>query len=228
MNEIFPIFSCSRSRIRGANKGFSLVELLIGITVSTLIIGAVYAAYLGASRAWERSRIGESHYQSARVALDQIQRYVMAAVKPDEKAGVIFEGEAASIEGNDNFHADRLFLTSTGGKISGTRKENIDLAQVEFSLDAEKPEQGLVMHKRTVPINEDYKRAETDPLASEAVSFQARYFDGTEWADEWLEKQSLPVAVEVSLTFLDREKTLPPVKFTQLITLPVASGEIAE
>ena len=214
-----------RTRSLRAPAGFSLIELLIAMTVSVMLVGAVYAAYLGTSQAWERSRVGSTHYQSARVALETIERYLMGSVAPGAVNGAVFEGESRTFEDAEERHADRLAFCSTGGRISRRSKTGIDFAEVAFFLNEDPAKPDLLMRKRMFPMSEPWRASETSELAPGVASLRFRYFDGMDWVDDWAMQQSLPLAVEVTLVFLDPEERANPMKFQKLITIPTASVE---
>jgi len=207
--------------------GFSLIEILIGITISSLIIGSAYAAYLAVGGAWDRSRQNSRHYQYARVALDVIERYLETAMTPDEQGRIVFQAKNEGVPDKAEFQADSLLFVSTGGGIDAARANRVDLAQVELFLnqDPKRPELGLMMRKRTLPGDPRWGRRDAEEIGPDVVSFDARFFDGTQWVDDWTAAQALPKAVEVTLVFASPEGDRSPSRFLRLITLKMASDD---
>jgi type II secretion system protein J len=205
------------------------VELLIAITISTLLIGSAYGAYLAVSQAWDRSRQASRHYQYARVALDTIQRYLQAAVGPDDSGRVVFEPKNQGVEGKPDYQADSVLFVSTGGRVDPSRANRVDLAQVEFYLnqDPDRPDLGLMMRQRTLPADPQWGHGDADELAPDVASFDVRFFDGAQWVEDWPAGQGLPKAAEVTLVFADPEGAWNPAQFSRLIPFKCASPDTA-
>jgi prepilin-type N-terminal cleavage/methylation domain-containing protein len=60
-------------------KGFTLIEILVTLSMVGLIIAAVYNFYLSGLSGWERSTDQVEYQQSARIALDKIVYELVAA-----------------------------------------------------------------------------------------------------------------------------------------------------
>lgn len=97
-------------------RAFTLIELLVGIIISTMIIGATYSAYIAVHDAWEQSRIYSRQYQQARVALSLIEQHLRAAIEPNTKAGIVFEGIDTPI---DIFSDDASMMSDDSSSMYG-------------------------------------------------------------------------------------------------------------
>jgi prepilin-type N-terminal cleavage/methylation domain-containing protein len=60
-------------------KGFTLIEMLITLSMIGFVIAAVYSFYLTGLKGWERSTEQVEYQQSARIALDKIVHELTAA-----------------------------------------------------------------------------------------------------------------------------------------------------
>jgi type II secretion system protein J len=197
-------------------RGFTLVEIMVGIIISSLIISAAYSAYLGANRAWEAARSSKRHHQHARVALGIMEQYLRAALAPDTEASIVFDGQDFSDEEAEGPASHTLRFASTGGPANAGPRTRSDLCEVEFYLsEATQTEpSSLMMRRSALPTgewSEDLEGSDEEEeaidsteealLASEVVEFAVRYFDGEEWIEEWYLATDLPVAVELTLVF---------------------------
>jgi len=214
---------------RSGESGFTLVELMVGMLISSLIVGSAYAAYLAASGSWEKSRIVTQHYQHARVALAFMEQRLRSALPPDEDANIVFEGEDDLDGGEDGaLEADSLLFVSGGDRPTRGRRNRLDLCELEFFLEpgTEGDLPALMVRKRTLPTGgysllegENEEDGELAELAPGVVGFEIEYLGEFDWADEWTLETSLPRAVEVTLTFSDPDEIANDVVFSKLIVL---------
>ncbi len=141
--------------------------------------------------------------------------------------------------------SDSLQFVSTG-QIHGAGTHNrADLCELRVFLTAPTATElpMLVMLRNIVPTgNFAEPENQTDPLATQdeqetqtqssqmfelapnIVSFDVVYFDGTEWVAEWTSKETLPLAVEITLVFADPNGVSNPVALTKLVSLNLASA----
>lgn len=61
------------------NKGFSLVELLIGMTITMIVVGAFINLIINQSNAYNDESLRQEMFLTGRIALDEIQREAMNA-----------------------------------------------------------------------------------------------------------------------------------------------------
>lgn len=198
---------------------FTLLEILLSLTISTLILGAAGAAYITAMNGWQKSRSRSENFQYARAALDRIVRAIEGALPPDENAGLVFTHVNLMISDTE-FSADSLRISTAGARIATERGRAIDFVELEFyvEVDEETGEPALFMRER-VPSSRDTEEypGKTDELAPNVFSFDVEFYDGMEWTAEWTQSDSLPEAVRVTLELFDFEGEEDPLVFTRLI-----------
>jgi len=68
-----------RQILKVRNKGFSLVELLIGMTITMIVVGAFINLIINQSNAYNDESLRQEMFLTGRVALDEIQREAMNA-----------------------------------------------------------------------------------------------------------------------------------------------------
>jgi prepilin-type N-terminal cleavage/methylation domain-containing protein len=88
-----------RNRDMGVKKrGMTLIEILVGIAISTILAGAGYAVYAAATSGWEKSRRRIDMRQRGQSALELMARCLRAAQIPDSADDLVFEGDNVEIE----------------------------------------------------------------------------------------------------------------------------------
>lgn len=211
--------------------GFTLIELLLGIMISSMIISASYTAYLGATQAWDKGRVGSEQYQMGRVVLSLLEQHLRCALIPDEGGTVVFDGdfEYDGLEYGQTLQY--LLFASTGEYVRSGVEMRSDLCEVKFYLKAQE-EQGiqneeeptlykLVMRKRRVPTGL-YDDAESDEfvvIAERIVRLEFEYINETERLTEWVGEEGLPRAVDVTLVVAGVKGVRNPVTLSRLVVL---------
>ena len=212
-------------------RAFTLVEVLVGIMISSMIITSAFAAYMTAISSWKKSRQASNYYQHARVALTLMERYLRAALPPGQETNIVFEGEnslelelfdaagttPASEDADGSLESDTLRFSTTGGPIVAGHRKVGDICEVQFYLSA--PPEGtapsLMMQKSVLPTDEaswfededveTMDEAYANPpaeLAPNVISFDVMYFDGYEWVDEWITESSSSLPRAVQITLV--------------------------
>lgn len=68
----------SRRQIAG-EKGFSLVEMMLGLTITMIVVGAFINLFINQNKSYNSENLRQEMYLSGRIALDEIQREAMNA-----------------------------------------------------------------------------------------------------------------------------------------------------
>jgi prepilin-type N-terminal cleavage/methylation domain-containing protein len=206
-------------------RGFTLVEILIGMIISSMIVGSTFAAYLAAHSSWERCRASSTQYQYGRAALSILEQYVRAALPPDDQANIVFEGQD-NPDGEEDAptHWDSLHFASSGSLASPGPRFRADLSDVKFSVvqDPGSMLGILVMSRRNLPADPlltEIEKPEKGVLVTHLVRFNIIYFNGNEWLNEWVMEKGLPKAVEIALEIADPGQVAGNATFTKLIVL---------
>ena len=218
------------------------MELLVALTVFSLIMGAVLSLFTSGRMA---SELGKHH-----AMMDQSGRAALRAMLADLKGAwgtysvsTLDTGFIDLHSGTDDAPEDSLTLitvnntpplrTPTSSSSStATATTEMDLSKVTWSLDLdeETDPKGLVRakHKLITETNVVTKKGEDqETIVPEVVGLRIRYYDGSAWADTWDSTQSgtLPKAVEVTvtlkMTFRGIDETQ---KYSEKVYLPVAAN----
>jgi prepilin-type N-terminal cleavage/methylation domain-containing protein len=187
----------------GRRGGFTLVEVLVGLTVSALALAAAFTAlaFVG-----DRSRAAETAAVAAlegAVAREMLVEWLAGArLRASNQAGE-FQGLDAEENG---LESDELFLPTTARTPLHARNTVVRLF---IDADEETPERGLVA-ELIERVQDEPLRVELVPQAARLdLAFRPDVPEAMEWVPSWIGQGGLPRAVELSLTAAPGD-SLPP------------------
>ncbi len=193
------------------NKGFSLLELLVAMTLMTIITASLYSSLSIGFRAREKSENAIEEKRAAGIVMDLLKQEIISALPPTGILAGTFEGsDEQDAMGND---ADTLVFYSAAYN-PDDEETACDIVKVEISIQADDSTEknNLVRGITTNLLSPKTVDPSEDIICTDIRSINFRYFDGNEWKDEWSSsdnENSLPKAVEVSISFniTDDEKS---------------------
>jgi len=210
-----------------AKHGFTLIEMLVAVTIIATIASLVYGTYFATAQSAQRCRSRITAAQQARTLLEQITRQIRSA----------YPAPAASLPKHHsrkiNFSAEQPVSFSacpaTGSveflkMITTAGKPTDGIYQVAYKLDA--PTGRLLYHQQpfaessqTPADNQQYVS-----LAENIVSLRLSFFDGLQWYDRWdsAENKMLPRLVRIDLTLTYDNS--PPAGFSTLVQVNCSAG----
>lgn len=218
------------------SRAFTLLELLVGLTVATLIVTAAAGVFVATLDAWQRGSESAQLLQAGRTAADTIERHLRGALPPELRDDYVFQGEDLSDEAA---FGHRLTLASANVARFPRAESAADAWELEITYDPVETD-GLTLRLDPSPDNEYDTGGYLMDLAPGVTSFQVLYYDNGEWLEDWY-RDELPHAVEFHLTLEavdpaadpDAEPTRdddgPPrrsITVSRIVTLPMA-GEAA-
>lgn len=216
------------------SAGFTLLELILAVTVTAIVSAALFSSMGAAFRARRQIEDHLSGKEAARSALATLRADLQCVPPAGGRIGGVFIGEDDS--GMMDADADTLTYVTANPALK-TNQDLGDLRQVELRLLESKDDPDHYVLTRLVTGN---LLATTTPepavqvLARRVVSLNILYYDGGEWLNEWdstLRDNTLPLAVEVVLVIApelsrepedDDEKEDSYIKMSQVIRLPAA------
>ena len=209
---------------RGRSAGFTMIELLMAATASTLILLALYGVFGRAMKLRDNA--------TERVRVARLRSRAVAVIRNDLRNALISGGTlAASLQGSPVAPGSRFpgylkFTTTTGAQDeAGGEQPSGDVQQVEYFI-ANDPgaggrEAGTLV--RTVdrallaPLRETPRE---QPILSGVASLEVSFYDGQTWANSWEvtdDDKSLPQAVRVRVVPAADEKNPAPLPLEILV-----------
>ena len=182
--------------------GFTLLELLVGLTVASLALSAGFATLTfvrdQGERAEEEARVAVAGATQRALLMDWL-----AAARFRAPAGEQFQGDDLQ-EDSDTLDT-LLFPTTATTPLEGS----VTIVGLYIDTDEETPEQGLVAEMTGVVLGAEARRME---LVPNAIGLNIRYLPNVagevEWTDGWNGRNELPRAVELRI-IPARGDTLP-------------------
>ncbi|UCD36186.1 MAG: prepilin-type N-terminal cleavage/methylation domain-containing protein [Nitrospiraceae bacterium] len=172
-------------------RGFTLLEVVIAITVMTLIILGIGEAFRLGMGAWDKGEEETQWTQRFRILSGMFSQQIKSAypykMDIEGEEVVLFEGEADSI----------LFATALAdppyGGFKWVRYSHKDGAILQ--------KEGLLPDKELT----DHVTGEEDIVDSDIEEFRFSYYsqEDNEWKDSWDYEDALPGAVKIKISYFE-------------------------
>lgn len=191
-------------RISQSCKAFTLLELILAMTIASLIALVVYQALAASFRARDVARDQTDLPREAAILLDLIEADFSSVALPSSStsSGTTlngpFVGYSLSAGGARESHSlsycslqhDRTLQKDRTQRVELTLKDD---ARGQLSL-LRRVQPNLLASVLPEPVDET--------LSTRVTSFEVRYYDGNGWTDTWDSTQlqdALPLAVSVTI-----------------------------
>lgn len=196
--------------------GFTLVEVLIGLTLFSLILVMIFSGLYTSARSWDAGEKAINSNDEARLILSFLRKQINQAVPilyvNDRKYEALFNGENHSLRFVSRLPAYR----GEGGLHLGT-----------FSVIKNNNESVLTFNYRTLdtstdPFNEPDEGSTTVTLIEHVDSIELEYFgnkkddEDPRWYTEWSHESRLPDLVRFHILAEDNIQYWPEL----VITIP--------
>ena len=191
------------------HAGFTLVELIVATTLTTLVAGSTVAILRTTAAAKDRAHTQMELQQQARTAVLAIATALANADRyPDRD--ILFEGLDDWL---NDMPADRIRFFTVSRKTIRSAQPESDIKECEFFL-AQPPDKDwpLLMRRIDPTRNEPPDDGGVlECVAENVLSLNFLYHDGTVWLEDWPQgTRGWPLAVRIELTVLtetDRPET---------------------
>jgi general secretion pathway protein J len=197
----------SNATLYQREAGFTLVELLVALSVLGLLAVAITGGIDFGRRAWERSDQVASRFESEQLTLDALGDWIEGAhlfkdITGDRRVTYPLVGREESLTLSTPLYRD------------GMRDELYRVAV--FRDNAQATLNAAWTEDRSGQVNpEDDPDAKRRSLMRDVSALQFRYFEPGlnasrgRWVESWQGKRDLPRAIEISLTMGDgRNRTI--------------------
>ena len=189
------------------NRAFTLLELLVAMTMMSIIAASLYTSLSIGFKARDSSENTLDARRSARIAMDLLKQEIISSLPPKGILAGKFEGTNGHDDsGNES---DSLVFYSAAynpadDEIAG------DIIKVQIGLAASEESnvhtlvRGITKNLLSPKSLDPYEEV----LCKNIRSFNLRYFDGYDWEDEWdssSHDDNLPEAVEINIVFEKRK-----------------------
>ncbi len=215
----------SNSHLRRGSRAFTLVEIMISITILALILAAIFSSWTAILRSTKVGLDAAASVQRIRIAIRVIEDSLSSATSFVVNQGYYgFEAQ----NGDDPELSFVARLSKTFPR-SG-RFGDYDVRRVTFSVESGRDgSQNLVLRQTPVLFNLDDDPDERDHpllLAKNVKEFSFQFWDDRtrDWIDEWKQTNQLPKLIMVNLKLADHKDSRKPTEeITRIINIPSMS-----
>lgn len=205
--------------VRQTPRGFTLVEVLVAISIFAIAISSIYGVFTSISATKDKLDLDSETYHQARVILDRIGREIHGIyIRSSNGANIL----------NGGFNEKGLvfFELSTTAAVS-LNMNGVEFVSVRYELieDHESDNGSYVLLRTEKPLLGSMRPQDVPPMrmASGIKSFRVRYFSENAWQNQWNEKlQGLPDMLEIMITIYDKKGEETP--FLTAFKLPVVGS----
>ena len=218
---LFPSILLFFDRFRSERaKGFTLVEVLVAISIFIIAISSIYGIFTSISSTKDKLDQNSETYHQARVVLDRIGR---------EIHGIYVHkiDDANILKGGFNEQGQVFFELSTTATVS-LNIDGIRFVSVRYDsvADQESEDGSYVIMRTEKPLLGSMSLQDFPAMrmATGIKNLRIRYFSENTWQDQWDAKlQGLPDMLEVLLTAYDKNGEETP--FLTAFTFPALSDD---
>lgn len=222
--------------MRRLRQAFTLVEVLIALTLLGLLTAMLFTSFNAIVRAWESGRTAIDATNHADYLLEQLSAALRSAYFPGsgEKYGLIFTDD-----GDDPRSHDLIEWTKVGAALVG---EDADFANVphRVRVTVTEPDAPFPGGFTVRAWRQDLQLDAFDPdrdtielsLSPKVIGLNCRLLDPDSartaddelnWIDEWTKTNTLPTALELTLWMEPAEKDADPIEAKRIIELPMGA-----
>jgi len=222
-------------RLPERQSAFTILEVLLSLVVISTVALSLYSSLGIAFKARKSALASIEPIQAAEAALELLERDLESALPPTGLLAGDFLGEDATAENGlegdilgfhtcsgvsdieypDSSLDDAFVLSLLGNAVP--RQTGGDIQQVEFLLvrDEESADLALVRNVTKNLLAQTTPEPMQQVICRHVLSFNVRYFDGSEWLESWdstQQEDAVPTAVEVTLEVrcVESEETSSP------------------
>jgi len=186
-------------------QGFTLLELLIAVTIFSIVSIAIYSSFSVGIRAWRKAEESYKVRQEARHALEDIGYELRTAVN---FTPVPFEGSSDCV--------------SFSRVLKSSNKYSEGIFKITYTFDAQAKSLYYILqtYEETVKEEEGTKSILTSGISGFQLKYA--YLDGDEviWMDDWQSDEvDIPFGVKVSL-FYPSQNEGQDIEFSETILIP--------
>ena len=206
-------------------SAFTLLEVLVATTLISILAGSLYATLSIAFKARRSAIASVEPVRKADLTLGLLGEDLRSAAVPNG----ILAGPFAAQDGTDDHGHDSDSLAFYCTTRSPEAAEGIgDIKKVELLCEpSDDGETQVLVRRVTTNLLAPVAVEPVEEILCRGVfAFNLRYFDDTDWLDDWdstTESSALPVAIEVTLQLNDdrqKDPNLGGYRLSQVFLLP--------
>lgn len=199
----------------GQASGFTLIEILISLTLLAIVLGAVYSSFFSVQRLFDRFEGVSLKYHESRMALDIMRREIESA---------LLQNPGPPATANDDMMHDRTNFIMRDRDILGKNASELELTAFSFkggmidtvSYFVVEKDGKLNLMKKDGPFGMQSEKYEMEMIEG-IESFTAETLFNAQWIKTWdaWTTGKLPGVVRLSIEFDDNGKKVKLVEYAR-------------
>ncbi len=180
------------------SRGFTLIEVLLAIFISSLVLTSIYGIFSSVSQARNRFETEGDLYHQARIFFDRIGGELSSLRSSPQGKGAVFSS-GTNLAGETFFEFNTELVSPGLQQHGGVSRVRYEIRQNQETADLLRSEQGLLA---------DLAASEPLLFIAGLKTFQVRYFNRGAWQDSW-SGQAPPQMVEIFLELEIDDRLIP-------------------
>ncbi len=189
-------------RLHTRRRGFTLLEVMMAITLTMVITAALYGSLYIGVRASRSANAAVLPVRTAVLTVDLLEQDFDAALQPKG----VFAGAFQGSDGSSSNPASAALTFYSACNLPRDGEIGGDVRKVELYLNAPPNETSPALYRRIT----SNLQASGQPVVHEQIlcrrikTFSLSYYDGTQWQPTWdstAKSNILPSAVQVAFEF---------------------------
>lgn len=219
-------------RLVRAQRGLTLVEVLVALAILSMIALLLYEAFDSMSKAKQKEGLRGDRAREGRSAIQRITRELSSAfLSMHAPQTLSLQTRSTAFYGQNGSRFDRVDFTAFAHRRVEADSKESDQAEIGYFVvaDPEKSDKMDLVRREQTPIDTDVKRGGTvNVLAENIESFDLKYLDPTtgQWIDTWdssvqtAQFMRLPLEVRIILVLKDAPAGVDK-NYTTKVSLPI-------
>ncbi len=221
--------------IKMDREGFTLVEIILAITLVSIVSMVTYGSFSTALTAWRRGTALMDDLHHGDFVMEQLASGLRSTYYPDGSSGCVTYGFVHHNHGNGPYSSDEIGWVKIGGALVGQTCPFAGSPHRVWFRVHESPDGGREATVRAwavvgQPEHFDPDTVERIPLSRRVVGFDCRAAfrkradsDEIDWEDEWKDTNRVPTAVELTLYVQAASPAQDPVAIKRIVGVPVGA-----
>jgi prepilin-type N-terminal cleavage/methylation domain-containing protein len=207
---------------RASHNGFTLVEMMLAVTLLGLLVTVVSMTWHQGLNGWKRSSAMTEVFQRERVVLGTIAELTQSIVFYRSRGGIydIVTAEDTEKPSISFVTGSDAMLPPTIGSLGGLRRVTLALLKDENG----RPYLGI-RNEPALAVEDPGTETPFDVLSADVTGLSIRYRNPRTqaWEEKWEQKALLPAAIEYTITFGGADERTTAVTAIRQVDLPTAA-----
>lgn len=205
------------SRRLSSERGFTLLELLVGVSILAIIVVTQVAPFQQTIESRDRAEAAVQASSAVRLTLMRLSEELTGALAFDDE-----RGRFSLLDRTYDHPTSELRFATTGARrVQAGARDPVEIVRYYLERDPQRPDSMLLMKQQLPSVAAEGVEPVTMVVLEDVRAFQAEALggQGAGWSTELEPSDKVPRAVRVSLTVDDG--IAPPTSYRTTVTIPM-------